>query len=134
MGMAGTVRRTLAMVVVAAVMLAAGGIVLVKGVSSDAPIVEVRLVVRDMAYFVEGASERNPTLRVPRGARLRLVLTNDDPGYSHNLVVSALDIDMPLLTRGRSQAIDVTVPDAPGVHQYSCGPHAQMMRGNIAIE
>jgi plastocyanin len=118
----------------AVVMLAVGGVALAKKNRSGSDAVEVRLVVRDMAYFVEGASERNPTLRVPRGARLRLVLTNDDPGYSHNLVVSALAIDMPLLTRGRSQTVDVTVPDAPGVHQYACGPHAQMMRGNIAIE
>jgi hypothetical protein len=125
----------LAMAVVAIVVVAAGGIVLVKGVSSDdAPVVEVRLVVRDMAYFVEGTSERNPTLRVPRGSRLRVVLSNDDPGYSHNLVVSALDIYTPLLTRGRSQSLEVRVPDAPGVHEYSCGPHAEMMRGNIAIE
>ena len=118
----------------AVVMLAVGGVALAKKNRSGSDAVEVRLVVRDMAYFLEGASERNPTLRVPRGARLRLVLTNDDPGYSHNLVVSALAIDMPLLTRGRSQTVDVTVPDAPGVHQYACGPHAQMMRGNIAIE
>ena len=121
-------------VVGALVMLAVGGVALAKKNGSGSDAVEVRLVVRDMAYFVEGASERNPTLRVPRGARLRLVLTNDDPGYSHNLVVSALAIDMPLLTRGHSQTVDVTVPDAPGVHQYSCAPHAQMMRGNIAIE
>ena len=90
---------------------------------------------RDMTYFVEGTTDPNPTLRVPRGSRLRVVLTNDDPGYSHNLIVSALGIQTPLITNGTvaGRRVDAC-RDAPGVHAYSCGPHAEMMRGNIAIE
>ena len=121
------------MVLVAIAMLA-GGIVLLKGMSPDGQVREVRLVVRNMTYFVEGTTEPNPTLRVPRGSRLRIVLTNDDSGYSHNLVVSSLAIQTPLIAKGRSQTIEVSGPDLPGVHTYSCGPHAEMMRGNIAIE
>ena len=126
--------RVLVMGVVASLMLAAGGIVLVKGLAADGDVVEVRLVARDMTYFVEGSSEPNPTLRVPRGSRLRVVLTNNDPGYSHNLIVSSFGIETPLITNGKTQAIEMKVPPAPGLHAYSCGPHAEMMRGNIAVE
>jgi len=126
--------RTLMLAVAALVMLAAGGIVLVKAMSADTAVREVRLVVRGMTYFVEGTTDPNPTLRVQRGSRLRVVLTNDDPGYSHNLIVSALGIQTPLIARGGSQTVELTVPDAPGVHAYSCGPHAEMMRGNITVE
>ncbi|MEO7273387.1 MAG: hypothetical protein ABIX28_02710 [Vicinamibacterales bacterium] len=118
----------------ALVILAVGGVVLAKKNGPGSDVVEVRLVARDMAYFVEGRTEPNPTLRVPRGARLRVVLTNDDPGYSHNLIVSAFGVESPLIVKGTSQAIEMRVPLAPGVHAYSCGPHAEMMRGNIAVE
>jgi len=87
-----------------------------------------------MTYFVEGTTVPNPTIRVPRGARLRVVLTNNDPGYSHNLIVSAFGIETPLIVKGKSQTIEMSAPLAPGVHVYSCGPHAEMMRGNIAVE
>jgi len=127
-------KRALVLAVIASVMLIAGGLALLKGMAEDQPVHEVRLVVRNMTYFVEGSTDPNPTLRVPRGSRLRVVLTNDDAGYSHNLIVSALGVETPLITKGRSQAIEVRVPETPGVHAYSCGPHAAMMRGNIAIE
>jgi len=126
--------RRRVIVVGALVMLAVGGVALAKKNGPGSDVREVRLVVRGMTYFVEGTTDPNPTLRVQRGSRLRVVLTNDDPGYSHNLIVSALGIQTPLIARGGSQAVELTVPDAPGVHAYSCGPHAEMMRGNIAIE
>ena len=128
-----TLRRRV-IVAGALAMLAVGGVVLATKSGPGSDVVEVRLVARDMTYFVEGSPEPNPTLRVPRGARLRVVLTNNDPGYSHNLIVSAFGIETPLITNGKTQAIEMKVPLAPGVHAYSCGPHAEMMRGNIAVE
>jgi plastocyanin len=87
-----------------------------------------------MTFFVEGTTDPNPTIRVPRGARLRVVLTNNDPGYSHNLIVPTFGIETALIVKGKSQTIEMSVPLAPGMHVYSCGPHAEMMRGNIAVE
>jgi plastocyanin len=133
-GIAHGSRRTTVLAVGAFALLVGGWIVLLKGMTPEDSVHEVRLVVRHMTFFVEGAAEPNPTLRVPRGSRLRLVLTNEDPGYSHNLIVPALGVATSLITRGRSQTLEITVPNAPGVHAYSCGPHAAMMRGNIAIE
>jgi plastocyanin len=110
------------------------GVVLARGTGSSDDVREIRLVARDMTYFDAATREANPTLRLKRGERIRLVLTNDDRGYTHNLVSPALGVSLPLLEAGKTQAIEVTVPDVPGPSTYSCGPHGQMMRGNIAIE
>jgi plastocyanin len=39
-----------------------------------------------------------------------------------------------LLAKGKSQSIEITIPDVAGLYSYRCGPHSEMMRGNIAIE
>ena len=126
--------RRRVMVAGALVALALGGGVVAKRVGPAPDVREIRLVARDMAYYTGEPTDPNPTLRLTRGERIRFTLTNDDPGYSHNLVAPVLGLSMPLLGHGRSQTIAVTVPDITGVFPYACGPHSEMMRGNIAIE
>ena len=118
----------------AVVALGLAGGVLAK-VSARADVREVRLVVRGMAYYYPAqSSEENPTLRLVGGEKIRLVLTNEDPGYSHNLVAPVLGVSTPLLEQGRSQSVEFKVPDVTGLYPYECGPHSQMMRGTISIE
>ena len=117
-----------------AAVLVIGGAVLAHLAAQDNNVREIRLVVRDMTYYAAHTAEANPTLRVARGERIRLVLTNEDPGYSHNLIAPALGVSTPLLAKGKSQSIEITVPDVAGLSSYRCGPHSEMMRGNIAIE
>ena len=95
---------------------------------------EIHLTARGMAYVDASTGATNPTLHVARGERIRLVLTNDDAGYTHNLVIQALQVSTPLLPSGQTQAVDITVPDNPGRSTYACAAHAEMMQGNIAIE
>jgi plastocyanin len=113
--------------------LAVGGVVLAK-VSAPSDAREIQLVAKDMTYFVAESATSNPTLRLRRGEKVRLVLTNDDPGYSHNLVAPVLGVSTPLIQQGRSQSVEFRVPDVAGVFPYECGPHSEMMRGTIAIE
>jgi plastocyanin len=122
------------LVFVAGLGILIGGAVLVKVNAADGGVREIRLVARDMSYQVDAAAGVNPTLRLQRGERVRFVLTNDDTGYSHNLVAPALKVSTPLIPHGRSQSVEVTVPEVAGVSAYACGPHGQMMRGNIVIE
>ena len=126
--------RIVAFVTLSVVGLAICGVVLAKVRGADDALREIRLVARGMAYVDDTTGTANPTLRVKRGERIRLVLTNDDPGYSHNLVSPVLGVSTPLLATGRTQSVDVVVPDVPGLATYACGPHSEMMRGNIAIE
>ena len=117
----------------AVAVLSIGGAVLAK-VFASADVREVRLVVRGMTYYAAPSSEENPTLHLTGGEKIRLVLTNEDPGYSHNLVAPVLGVSTPLLEQGKSQSVEVEVPEVTGLYTYECGPHAQMMRGTIAIE
>ena len=117
-----------------AAVLVIGGAVLAHLAAQDNNVREIRLVVRDMTYYAAHTAEANPTLRVARGEKIRLVLTNEDPGYSHNLIAPELGVATRLLAKGKSQSIEITIPDVAGLYSYRCGPHSEMMRGNIAIE
>jgi plastocyanin len=125
-------RKLVAALVMA--LVAVGGAVLAKVGARDDEVREIRIVVRDMTFYLGATGAANPTLHLARGERVRLVLTNEDPGYSHNLIAPVLGVATPAIQHGRSQFVEVTVPDAPGVHSYTCGPHSEMMRGTIAIE
>jgi plastocyanin len=114
--------------------LAVGGAVLAKVSASNSQVREVHVLVREMAFYVDATGVVNPTLRLSRGERIRFVLKNEDPGYSHNLIAPVLGVSMPLIQHGGSRSVDVTVPDVKGIYSYECGPHSKMMRGNIAIE
>ena len=72
---------------------------------------EIRLVVRDMNFYVEGESQPNPTLSVKAGEQVRLVLKNEDPGMQHDFVVKAWD----------SRHQDARGP-RPGRHHHLPGP------------
>ena len=117
-----------------AAVLVIGGAVLAHLAAQDNNVREIRLVVRDMTYYAAHTAEANPTLRVARGEKIRLVLTNEDPGYSHNLIAPELGVSTRLLAKGKSQSIEITIPDVAGLYSYRCGPPSEMMRGNIAIE
>ena len=120
------------------VTLAIGGVVVAKKAGPGADVREIRIVVRDMSYIVAAHSGPNPVLwysaRDIPAERVRFVLTNDDRGYAHNLVAPVLGLSTPLLPQGRTHSVEVTVPAVTGVFPYACGPHSEMMRGNIAIE
>lgn len=96
---------------------------------------EIRLVVRDMTYYLEGEAQPNPTLTVRAGEQVRIVLTNDDPGMPHDFVVRAWQIGTRMLEdRGHEDTVTFRAPSARGDQTYHCTPHAQMMRGTIRVE
>ena len=96
---------------------------------------EIRLVVRDMTFYVEGQPEPNPTLTVRAGEQVRLVLTNDEAGMRHDFAVRAWDVSSRMLEdRGETDAVTFRVPSQRGVETYLCTPHGKMMRGAIRVE
>jgi plastocyanin len=126
--------RTAVIAAITSGALVVGGAVLATVGTPGSKVREIRLVVRDMTYYVANSGDPNPTLRLERGEKVRLVLTNDDPGYSHNLVAPVLGVSTPLVRLGGEQTIEFTVPGVTGLYPYQCGPHSEMMRGNISIE
>src|SRR5687768_10366023 len=96
---------------------------------------EIRLVARNMTFYVEGEMEPNPTLTVRAGEQVRLVLANDDAGMRHDFVVQAWEVGTRTLEdRGETDAVSFRVPAARGEHAYQCTPHWKMMRGTIRVE
>lgn len=98
------------------------------------PVREIRLVVRQMAYYVEGEATPNPTLRLRRGERARIVVTNADPGVTHDFGIDAWSLRTPKVAPGGTARLAFTVPPQPGDAAYTCTPHGQMMRGTMTVE
>jgi plastocyanin len=96
---------------------------------------EIRLVVRNMTFYVDGKLEPNPTLTMRAGEQVRLVLRNDEPGMRHDFAVQAWEVGTRILEdRGEADTVIFRVPAARGDHVYQCTPHSQMMRGTIRVE
>ena len=95
---------------------------------------EIRVVLRDMTFYVDGSADPNPTLRVLAGEEVRLVLRNEDTGISHDFTVGEWKVATPLV-EGRGEAeIVFRVPGTAGEYAYTCTPHARMMRGRLVVE
>lgn len=94
---------------------------------------EIRLVVRDMTFYVEGQDAPNPTLQARAGERIRLVLSNTEPGMSHDFRIDAWRVHTRLLKGKGQDTVDFTVPESRGSHEYRCSPHAEMMYGKIVV-
>jgi hypothetical protein len=124
------------LVLVLVVLAGAALIPMTAASRSETPVREIRLVARQMTYYLEGSNVPNPTLLIRRGEQVRIVLRNDDPGLIHDLGIDAWRVRTELLDdKGASQgAIQFQAPDGPAETSYSCTPHGQMMRGTIRVE
>jgi plastocyanin len=95
----------------------------------------VKLVVRDMAFYVDGNAEPNPTLVLKAGEHVQLHLRNEEPGMRHDFSIRAWDVATRLLEdRGQEDTITFQVPETRGTTTYVCTPHPKMMTGTLRIE
>lgn len=95
---------------------------------------EVRIVVRDMTFYLEGSAEANPTLRLHAGETVRLVVRNEDRGMKHDLTIPAWEAATPLVPGQREGSVVITAPARGARAAYHCTPHAETMRGTIIVE
>ncbi|MCA1561382.1 MAG: hypothetical protein LC753_10540 [Acidobacteria bacterium] len=119
------------MIIVGAAAVTAG--MLPRIASSRDEMRELRVVAREMTFYVEGQDAPNPTLRFKAGERVRLVFRNADRGMSHDFVVPGWKVRTELLEGAGETSVTFRVP-GPGSQPYTCSPHAAMMRGTIEIE
>jgi plastocyanin len=95
---------------------------------------EIRLVVRDMNFYVEGQADPNPTIRVRTGETIRLVLRNEDDGMRHDFAVPGWHAATARIESGQETAVTFQAPGHAGSERYTCRPHDAIMRGTILVE
>lgn len=95
---------------------------------------EVVLVARDMAFYLDGMGDENPTLRFKAGEQVRVVLRNEEPGVTHDFAVREWRVATDALEGPSRDAVTFRVPERPGRYAYLCNPHSAMMRGSIEVE
>lgn len=120
-------------VLLAAVAIACLLVLLPLAASSRAAVREISLVTRDMAFYLEGGTVANPTIRLEAGEEVRFVLRNVDSGVTHNLAIEGWGLETGYLEATGSTTLRVRVPTQPGTQAYVCLPHRKMMRGVIEI-
>jgi plastocyanin len=101
---------------------------------SRTPSREIVLVARNMAFYLEGdAGNPNPTLTISAGERVRVVLRNEERGFTHDFAVPLIGSRTDLINWNEDAAVTFDAPDRPGIYEYVCEPHAMMMRGQIIV-
>ncbi len=96
---------------------------------------EIRLVARNMTFYLQGDNAPNPTLRLRAGEQVRLVLANEEPGIDHDFAIRPWKVGTGILNGKGEDTVTFTVPAAPGSETtYMCTPHFGMMRGTILVE
>ena len=95
---------------------------------------QVTIVAKDMAFYLEGDSTRNPAIEVRAGETLRIVLKNLDRGVTHDLAVPAADAATDVLKWNEHDEVTFEVPSEPGTYEYVCRPHLLMMKGTIIVK
>jgi len=99
------------------------------------PVREIQVVVREMAFYIDGQSAPNPAITLRAGEQVRIRLRNDDAGISHDFAVASWGVGTRLLTDGGEEdTIVFRAPNERGTTPYTCTPHAEMMRGTIRVE
>ena len=96
---------------------------------------QVTIVARDMAFYIEGSSTPNPTIRVKAGEQVLITFRNDEPGMTHDFAISAWNVSTRAIKGGgAADRLIITAPTRPGRSEYTCRPHPVMMRGAVIVE
>ena len=129
-GSAGTTRTILIAVAFAAVGLAALMPLVANPRTGPREIV---LVARDMGFYLEGSTERNPTIVLKASEEVRIVVKNQDSGITHALAVAPLRASIDRIAPGSTGNMKLRAPKWAGRYEYACPPHAQMMKGVLLV-
>ena len=95
---------------------------------------EIRVVVRDMNFYLDGQPEANPTLRLRAGETVRVVLRNEDEGMKHDFAIPGWKTATRKIESGEEASVTFRVPGGASAQSYTCRPHASIMQGTIQIE
>lgn len=120
--------------IIIAVAIAATLLPMIASSGADAPR-EIDIVVRDMAFYVDGGREPNPVIAMRAGEQVTIRLRNEDAGMRHDFAIAAWTVSTKMLEdRGEEDTITFRAPLERGAAAYLCTPHSRMMSGTIRVE
>ncbi len=120
--------------IIGVIALAATLLPMVASSGGDAPR-DIHIVVRNMAFYIDGGAEPNPPIALRAGEQVRIHLRNEDAGMRHDFAIKAWTVSTKILEdRGQEDAVVFRVPQERGTAAYLCNPHSKMMSGTIRIE
>ena len=106
-----------------------------RAASGSADVRDLKIVVRDMTFYLDGQPEPNPTIVLKAGEQVRVHLRNEDAGMRHDFTIKAWDVATRVLEdRGEADTISFRAPAARGETTYLCTPHSKMMSGTLRVE
>lgn len=88
----------------------------------------IELEIKGMAF-----GDNNPDIYLIPGETVRFIITNLDPGMTHEFKISGTDIKTRALEFGEQDSITFQAPQAENNLMYICSWHALTMRGNIFV-
>jgi hypothetical protein len=95
---------------------------------------EIVVVARGMTFMLPSDPDTaNPVIRMRPGEQIALTLENDAPGLIHDFRIPAWNVRSDQIRSGESTMVSFRVPDEVGRYEYTCGPHASLMRGFIEV-
>jgi hypothetical protein len=121
-------------VIVAAACLVCAFLISQSASTSAGEVRVIHVVVHDMAYYINGRNDRNPTIHLRRDERVRIIVTNRDAGMKHDFGIDAWQKRTGLIDGIGDGRLEFVAPSAPGEVSYSCTPHGTLMRGTIRVE
>ncbi len=127
-------RNTTGSVLLTAVVMLAVGAAFLPLTAERATLREIDLVIRDMAFYIDGDPAPNPVLTLAPGVSVVVTVRNEEPGIVHDFGVPAWDVATRRLRSGESARIVLTAPAVKGSTAYICSPHSAMMRGTITVQ
>ncbi|MGH8635958.1 MAG: plastocyanin/azurin family copper-binding protein [Burkholderiales bacterium] len=116
------------------VLVVTPGIFLPRMASTREQAREVRLIARNMTYYVDGVSEPNPALLFLPGEQVRVTVRNEDKGMSHDFRIPAWGVGTKVVEWSTEKSITFRVPANASGGTYMCTPHSAMMSGKVVIK
>jgi len=95
---------------------------------TDQNIRVIDLVIKDMTF-----GNNNPDIYLMPGETVRFVITNLDPGMTHEFKIRGTDIKTRALEFGEQDSLTFQAPETENDLMYICSWHALSMRGNLFV-
>ena len=104
-------------------------------VMTKTPDREITLVVRGMAFYLDGDfTHPNPVIAVRAGENVRISVRNEERGMTHDFAVPKLGEATNLVDWNEADSVTFEAPGRAGTYQYVCNPHRLMMKGILKVD